>query len=132
MSADFFDTNVLIYLASADAAKADRAEHLVAQGGMISVQVLNEVANVARKKMGFTWHEVHTFLAPIRACLEIVPLSIEVHETGLALTAKYSLSLYDAMIAAAALQASCPRLWSEDIQHGFTLEGQVLIQNPFR
>lgn len=46
----FFDTNVLLYLLSGDAAKADRAETLVAAGGVINVQVLNESASVASRK----------------------------------------------------------------------------------
>ena len=48
MPVSFFDTNILIYLASGDASKADRAEATIAGGGSISVQVLNELANVAR------------------------------------------------------------------------------------
>ena len=51
MPGSFFDTNVLVYLASGDVAKADRAEATLAKGGSISVQVLNELANVARRKM---------------------------------------------------------------------------------
>lgn len=132
MNGDFFDTNVLLYLASADAAKADRAEELVATGGTISVQVLNEVANVGRRKMALSWDEVRRFLAPLRACLDVVPVTLDIHETGLALAARHSLSLYDAMIAAAALHSGCKRLWSEDMQHGFAVDKRVRIQNPFR
>ncbi len=47
----FFVTDVVLYLLSADAARADRAEELIAEGGMVSVQVLNEIANVARRKL---------------------------------------------------------------------------------
>src|SRR2546429_450067 len=49
MPGDFFDTNVLVYMASGRTAKADRAERLVRDGGIISVQVLNEIANVGRR-----------------------------------------------------------------------------------
>lgn len=59
MSGNFIDTNVLIYLASGDPVKADRAEEIVGRGGAISVQVLNELANVARRKMGF-WQGYET------------------------------------------------------------------------
>jgi predicted nucleic acid-binding protein len=45
MAGNFFDTNILVYLASADSTKADRAEAAIAAGGAISVQVLNEFAN---------------------------------------------------------------------------------------
>lgn len=54
MSGSFFDTNVLIYLCSGDPGKADRAESLIGAGGTISVQVLNEVTNVARRSMGMS------------------------------------------------------------------------------
>ena len=47
----FFDTNVLLYLLSGDQAKANAAETLVASGGIVSVQVLNEFASVATRKL---------------------------------------------------------------------------------
>jgi predicted nucleic acid-binding protein len=62
MPVSFFDTNVLVYLASGDPAKADRAEQVVGEGGAISVQVLNELANVARRKMRLSWTDTHAFL----------------------------------------------------------------------
>jgi len=49
MPGSFIDTNILVYLTSSDAAKADRAETIVRAGGTISIQVLNEAANVARR-----------------------------------------------------------------------------------
>ncbi len=71
MPASFFDTNVLVYLASGDAAKADRAEATLARGGAISVQVLNEIANVARRKMQMSWDDTHAFLNMLRGLLTI-------------------------------------------------------------
>ena len=50
----FFDTNVLLYLLSEDTTKSDRAEELVANGGVISVQVLDEFAAVASAKLGMS------------------------------------------------------------------------------
>ena len=131
MPASFFDTNVLVYVASADAAKADRAEQLIAEGGVISVQVLNELANVARRKMGLAWAETQALLAMMRGLLSVQALTVEVHETGLALAERYNLSLYDAMIAAAALLADCDTLWSEDMQDGMVVEGRAKVVNPF-
>jgi predicted nucleic acid-binding protein len=131
MPGSFFDTNVLVYLASGDAAKADRAEAAVAAGGAISVQVLNELANVARRKMRMSWAETHTLLGTLRGLLTVHPLTIETHETGLELAERYGLSIYDAMIAASALHADCDTLWSEDMQHGMALEG-LRIADPFR
>ncbi|MBS0561696.1 MAG: PIN domain-containing protein [Proteobacteria bacterium] len=132
MPGAFIDTNVLVYLASSDAAKADRAEALVAAGGAISVQVLNELANVARRKMGMNWAETRALLDTLRALLTVRPLTAEVHDRGLALAERYGLSIYDAMIAAAALDAGCNTLWSEDMQHGMTLAEGLRITDPFR
>ncbi len=132
MPGSFFDTNVLLYVASGDLAKSDRAERLIGGGGIISVQVLNEITNVARRKMGLSWQEAHAFLALIRGLLPVEPVTIETHETGLALAERYGLSTYDAMIAAAALLADCDTLWSEDMQDNLLIDGRLRIANPFR
>lgn len=132
MPGSFFDTSVLVYIASGDAAKADRAEAAVASGGAISVQVLNELANVARRKMQMTWADTHTFLSTMRALLTVHPITIETHETGLALAERYGFSTYDAMIAASAIGAGCDTLWSEDMQHGMAPAEELRIVNPFR
>jgi predicted nucleic acid-binding protein len=132
MPGNFFDTNVLVYIASSDAAKADRAEAIVSGGGAISVQVLNELANVARRKMRMSWQDTHAFLSLLRGLLNVHPVAVEIHETGLALAERYNLAIYDAMIAASALDADCDTLWSEDMQHGMVLDGRLRIANPFR
>lgn len=131
MPGKFFDSNVLLYIASGDPAKADPAERLIGEGGMISIQVLNEIANVARRKMGMSWTETHAFLSLVRSLLPVQPLTIDVHETGLALAERYGLSIYDAMIAASALHADCDTLWSEDMQGGMALDDRIRIVNPF-
>ncbi|HEY5048012.1 MAG TPA: PIN domain-containing protein [Rhizomicrobium sp.] len=132
MPANFFDTNVLVYIASGDATKADRAEAAVAAGGAISVQVLNELTNVARRKMQMSWTDTHAFLNMLRGLLTVHPFTLEMHETGLELAKRYGFSTYDAMIAASALHAGCDTLWSEDMQHGMALEEGLRIVNPFR
>src|SRR5579863_6748365 len=132
MPGDFFDTNVLVYVAAGSSAKAKRAERIIAAGGVISVQVLNELANVARRKMRLPWTETRAFLSLIRGLLPVHPITVEIHETGLAVAERYGLSIYDAMIVASALHADCDRLWSEDMQHGMKIEGRLRIANPFR
>ena len=132
MPASFFDTNILVYAASTDTAKADRVEAILAGGGTISVQVLNELANVARRKMLMPWPETRVFLNAFRALLAVHPLTVETHETGLGIAERYGLSIYDAMIAASALHAGCDTLWSEDMQHGLALKEGLRIINPFR
>jgi predicted nucleic acid-binding protein len=89
MPGTFFDTNVLVYLASGDPVKADQAERVVAAGGVISVQVLNELANVARRKMRLSWTDTHAFLSMVRALLQVHAMTPEIHETGLGLAGRY-------------------------------------------
>ena len=132
MQGDFFDTNVLLYLISGDAKKADRAEALVKQGGAISVQVLNEAANVARRKMGMDWRQTREFLGSLRGLLTVAPLTLETHELGLDFAERYGLSTYDAMIAAAATLCGCARLWSQDMQDGMRIGETLRVANPFR
>jgi predicted nucleic acid-binding protein len=129
-SRHFFDTNVLLYLLSADAAKAQRAEELIAEGGWISVQVLNEFASVASRKLRMPIAEIRECLEPIRAICGVAPVAADTHERGLDLAERYGLSIYDAMIVAAALLAGCDTLHSEDLQHGQRIEG-LAIRNPF-
>ena len=127
----FVDTNVLLYLLSADADKAARAEALLAGRIVISVQVLNEFANVARRKFGLDWVETRQALVDIRRFSDVRDITLQTHERGLALAERYGLSLYDAMIAAAALEAGCTTLASEDMQNGQRLERRITIRNPF-
>ena len=131
MPGSFFDTNVLLYLASSDTRKANLAEKAIERGGVVSVQVLNEMASVARRKMGLPWPETRAFLATIREILTVNPLTLEVHETGVRLAERHKLSIYDAMIAADALEAGCDTLWSEDMQDGTILDGRLRVSNPF-
>lgn len=129
---DFFDTNVLLYLLSGDAAKADRAESLLAAGGTISVQVLNEFASVASRKLHMAWAEIDEVLAPIRTVRAIAPLTVETHERALRLAERYRLAFYDALIVSAALHAGCRALHSEDMQDGLVIDRRLTVRNPFR
>jgi predicted nucleic acid-binding protein len=127
----FLDTNVVLSLFSENQAKAERAESLLAGGGTISVQVLNEIVNVARSKMGMDWDETEDFLATLRGLVAIEPVTLKTHETALALARRYGLSIYDALIAAAAQLSDCDTLWSEDMQHGLVIDRRLRILNPF-
>ena len=132
MPGSFIDTNVLIYIASHDPAKADRAEQVVKAGGKISVQVLNELTHICRGKMGMSWQDARAFLSMIRDLLPVADLTIETHDTGLRLAERYGISPLDAMIAASALLADCDRLWSEDMHDELLIERRLRIINPFR
>lgn len=130
MSAEFADTNVVLYLLD-DGAKADRAEAVLARSPTLSVQVLNEATVNCRKKAGMDWGETTKFLDGLRALCPVVPLSIETHEVGLAIAERYRISVYDSMIAAAALLADCTTLLTEDLQDGLVIEKRLRVANPF-
>ena len=127
----FVDTNVLLYLLSEDAAKADRAEALLAGRIVISVQVLDEFAHVARRKLGLDWPDLAQTLLDIRRFAEVHPLTLETHERGMSLAQRYKLGICDAMIAAAAIEAGCTTLATEDFSAGQRFEGRLRIRNPF-
>jgi len=131
MPGNFLDSNVILYLASRQQAKADRAEALIATGGTISVQVLNEIANVSRRKMRMSWVETRDFLSMVRGLLKVEPVTIEMHKAGIDLAERYGLSVYDAMIASAALLTECDTLFSEDLQDGLLVSGRLRVVNPF-
>lgn len=130
-SARFIDTNVLLYLLSADEARADRAEATLAGGGVLSVQVLNEFASVTSRKLGMSIGEIRETLTTVRAVCSVVPLNEETHDLGLQIVERYGMSIYDAMVVASALLAGCNELLSEDLQDGQIIEGRLRIRNPF-
>ncbi len=130
MSAEFADTNVLLYLLD-EGPKADRAEEILARRPRISVQVLNECLVNCRRKAGMSWAEAGDFLTGIEALCPVEPLSLRTHQVGRALAERYQLAVYDAMVVAAALIAGCTTLWTEDMQAGLLVEGQLRLVNPF-
>jgi predicted nucleic acid-binding protein len=132
MNARFADSNTLLYFASDDARKAAVAEAMLREGLTISVQVLNEMANVFRRKWDRNWDATERFLEIIRGQTVVVPVTLDTHEIGLHVAQRYRLSIYDGMIVAAALLAQCDTLYSEDMQHGLVIEELVRIVNPFR
>ncbi|MGJ1846101.1 PIN domain-containing protein [Ralstonia solanacearum] len=127
----FFDSNIVLYLLSADAAKADAAEALLMAGGAVSVQVLNETTHVMRRKLAMPWHAIEAVQEAARAQCRVEPLTVETHDLGRHLAQRYGLSVYDALIVAAASLAGCRVLYSEDMQHGLVIEQRLRVVNPF-
>jgi predicted nucleic acid-binding protein len=126
----FFDTNVVGYFASADAAKARRSGELLRAGGVVSVQVLNEFSAFARRKHALPWSSIRTVLAAVRSACAVVPLTVTTHELGLAIAERHQLNVYDGLIVAAAQLAGCDVLFSEDMHDGLVVDG-VTIRNPY-
>jgi len=133
MSAEsFFDTSVLVYAIVKNDARHAISHELLARGGMLSVQVLNELAAVARRKMNMPWAEVAEALSAVRElCGPPVPLTIDLHQFALKIAQRYGFHVYDSLIVAAAVEARCNVLYSEDMQDGQTIQS-VTIRNPFR
>ncbi|HLW84530.1 MAG TPA: PIN domain-containing protein [Candidatus Sulfotelmatobacter sp.] len=129
----FFDSNVLIYAMVSGDSRREQAQQVIAQGGVISVQVLNEFVAVARRKMRTPWEDVIEALDAIRILFPSpVAITIETHEAALEIAQKYGLGIYDALIASAALEAACSTLYSEDLQDGQVINSKLTIRNPFR
>jgi predicted nucleic acid-binding protein len=128
---DFFDTSVLLYLLSEDFDKADRVEHLLAERGTISVQVLNEFAAVALRKLRMPLGDVRVILDTVRAVCTVETITVATHDRGLAIHERYRFSLYDSILVSSALIVGAKVLYSEDLQHGQVIDGQLQVVNPF-
>lgn len=127
----FLDTNVLVYAALSDDPCRPIAERLLAAGGTISVQVLNEFTNVARGKLNWPWPDIEAMLALVRnRSRRVLDISVATHEAALVLARDHRLSFYDALIVAAAIEGGCDTLFTEDMQHGRKF-GSLAIVNPF-
>jgi predicted nucleic acid-binding protein len=131
MSADFLDSNVLLYLASDDESRAGIVENLLAQAPVISAQVLNEVTNVLRRKMHYDWLAIDRFITRIVLLTKVLPLSEDTNRSARSLAERYGFAVYDAVIVASALEGGCTRLMTEDMHHGQKI-GDLTITNPFR
>lgn len=128
----FFDTNILVYAFAADDSRSSRAESLIAEGGVIGVQVLNDFTNVTRCKLRWQWDQIEASLAVIDDLLgPVAPLTATIHARAIVLARDHELPVYDALIVAAALDAGCQIVFSEDLQHGQKF-GALTVQNPFR
>ena len=131
MSKPFLDSNIVLYLLSGDAVKADKAQALLEAGGVISVQVLNEVTSVCLRKLKMPWQEIDAVLLAVKAACEVQPLTLASHEKAVDIAKRFQLSFYDANIVASALLSGAPVLLSEDMHNGMLING-LGIQNPFQ
>jgi len=133
MRADvFFDTSVLLYVITDQDPRADIAENLLLDGGLVSAQVLNEFTAVATRKYKMNWAETEAALVRIRLlCGPVLPITLQIHKDGVEVAKRYGYHIYDSLMIAAAIEAKCKTLYAEDMQHGQRI-GELTIQNPFR
>ena len=125
-----FDSNIILYVVSSDHAKADVAEALLKAGGIVSVQVLNEVASVSRRKFRMAWVEIHELLEAVRSSCTTVDITAATHERALGIAQRFGFQVYDSVVIAAALEVGCATLLSEDLQNGQKIDS-LTIKNPF-
>ncbi|MGH6680080.1 MAG: PIN domain-containing protein [Bradyrhizobium sp.] len=126
----FFDSNILIYAYSTDV-RRDRALAAIADGGVISAQVLNEFTNVLRNKQKQDWPVIEAAVESVRFGFpDIVPLTADTHAAALGLAREHGFAFYDALVVASAIEAGCDILYTEDMQHGRIIGG-ITIVNPF-
>ena len=127
----FFDTTVLVYSATASDHRTAVADNLLSSGGHISVQVLNEFALVAFRRLKMSWPAIRRTIADFRAlCEPPSPITVETHETAMVIAERYRYRIYDALMIASALKSGCSVLYSEDMQHGQRIDS-LTIRNPF-
>jgi predicted nucleic acid-binding protein len=126
----FFDTNILVY-AQQTGGKADRARALLAGGGKISVQVLNEFTAVYRRKQRKNWREIAEAISDVLTAVDPpLALTLDLYAAARTLAEDHQLPFYDALIVASAIEAGCDTLFTEDMQHDRTF-GRLAIVNPF-
>lgn len=127
----FFDSNVLIYAFTQAGDKTNTAQQILSRGGAVNVQALNETANTLRRKFNVGWPRIGQIIdAIVKFCPKPLPVGLDTHRAALRICERYGYSIYDGLIIAAAKEAGCATLYSEDLQHGQIVEG-VKIDNPF-
>jgi predicted nucleic acid-binding protein len=127
----FLDTNILVYAFTSNDPRKAIAEDLVVQGASIGVQTLNEFISVERTKTKVPWPTVLDWLRIIHAlCPPPIPVTMETHHRGLQIAQACGYHIYDSLMLAAALEASCTIFYSEDMQDGQTID-TLTIRNPF-
>ena len=133
----FLDTNILIYWID-DHPFSRKAEALITRENVISVQVLNEFSNVLRNKRAMAWPDISNISQTLQNLCKVCDLTLQTHRLALYLADRYQFEIYDANIIAAAAQMRCDVVYSQDMQHGMSIQmpvqfggGSLSIKNPF-
>ena len=134
---DFLDSNVFVYMFDeTNPIKRQRAEALVRESltnstGCISHQVIQETLNVLVQRLSVGIESASKMLDDILMPLWQIYPSKALYGSGLWVKGRYGFSYYDSLIVAAALEAGCTRLYTEDLQHGQQIQ-QLTIVDPFK
>jgi len=131
MPGSFLDSNVILYSLSQDDTKQRKTLELLAAGGVVSTQVLGEVANVMRRKLGYDIATIRAVIFRLISDARLHPVASSTILLALDVAERFGFSFYDSLIVAAAQEAGCAILYSEDLQHGQTLDRGLTVINPF-
>lgn len=126
----FLDTNVVLYLLSDHADKADQVERILIEQPTVSVQGINEFIYVSQRKMRLTLEESHDLANSLMRKCRVIPLTDETIKMAMHIAQRYRFSHWDSLIIAATQQSGCTILYSEDLQHQQRIDQLTLI-NPF-
>lgn len=132
----FIDTNILVYLySSTEPKKQELAQQCIAnspQNTWISTQVLNELNNVLYRKFSLPYDDILSVMDELSDYFQVSLVSPETIRQALILGARYQYSYFDNLMLASALERGCSIIYSEDMQHGQEIIGQLKIINPFQ
>jgi predicted nucleic acid-binding protein len=131
----FFDTNILLYLYSADEPEKQEISLQAVQAcpwPTVSTQTINEFSNTLSRKMKVDWKSIDAALTEIEQTFAIETVTTVVIRKAYIIAERYQYSYYDSAVIASALLCGCARLISEDMQHGQMIEDQLRIVNPFK
>lgn len=131
----FVDTNIFVYAALKsldDTEKWRRAIDLLnsSRSFVVSTQVLNEFSSVLLRK-NITDDDIKSRVEDIVSDSFVSVITIETIRHAWELRKRYNLSFWDSLIVASALQAGCTTLYTEDLNHGMTVDKTLHIVNPF-
>lgn len=132
MTARFFaDTNVAVYALDADEQTRRQALGVMRRHPVISTQVVNEFLNVLLVKRKLERAAACRLARVLMRRCEIVSVTPEIVEQAMTLGERYQLGHWDSVIVAAALNAGCDTLYSEDMQAEQVFDGRLTVKNPF-
>lgn len=126
------DTNIVIY-ALTSSSKTEGATNVLRACQFLSVQVLNEYANVSMRKRQLSWSRISGDIEELKKAVgSVLAISDAANAEALRIAGRYRLSFYDALMLAVALAGGARTIYSEDMQHGLVIDGALRIVDPFR
>lgn len=132
----FIDTNIVVYAFSLESEKKNISKQLIKQAhkksGCLSFQVIQEFLNTVTKKfqVPLKKEDAQKYLSEILFPIcEVFP-SEKLYISALDIREKWKFSFYDSLIIAAAVEANCKILYSEDLQHNQKIY-DLTILNPY-